>query len=200
MRVLLAFLLSAGLLGNSSCALFKKKNKPGTIIDIPLEVVSKYLGDPTGAAVLLVLGEDKKTTQALLSRGYNLLQVIDEGNQTEFRSEFAEYSDARLRLTDFMQGKMGEDIPYQGVIMDDSPLGRPIGIPQNRVMVEMIWERLEKGSSLFYFDYTKAASQYGKKPSSFNQAEITDLMRYKFNQFQIDSLAIPGINVLKFTK
>jgi len=200
MRILLAFLLSIGLLGAASCALFKKKTKPQAVIDIPLEGVAKYLGDPTRAVVLLVLGEDKRTTQSLLDRGYNLIQVIDESNQAEFRSGFAEYSDARLRLTDFMQGKMGEDIPYKGIIMDDSQLGRPVGIPQNRAMVDLIWTRLEKGSSLFYFDYTKAASQYGKKPSSFKQAEITDLMRSKFNQFHIDSLSIPGIYVLKFTK
>lgn len=200
MRLTFHFLLFIALFGVSACALFKKKNKITAPIEIPLAPISKYLGDPVAAPVLLLLGNDNKFTQRMLDRGYNLIQVVEAGQQADFRAEFGEYSDARLRLTDFMQGKMGDDMAYSGIVMDESYLGRPIGIQQNQKLVQLLWLRLEKGSSLMYFEYTKEAAQYGKKESSFNQAEIFDLVRFKFNQYQVDSSSIPGIHILKFTK
>jgi|GEM_PF-2096968 len=199
-RIFILFLVLSGLFGASACALLKKKQKPTEIQPIPLASIAKQLADPSPLPVLLMVGKDKQLTIGLLSRGYNLIQVIDEENQTDFRAEFAEFSDTRLRLTDFMQGKIGENSPYSGIIMDETQIGRPIWIKQNEDMLLNLWTRLEKGSSLFYFHYTEAASQYGKKESSLLKDQFIEFGNTRFKQYQIDSTAIPGIHVLKFTK
>lgn len=194
------FVLLFGLLSGTGCALLKPKNISTIPLPIPLTSVIKYLKDPQTQPVLLLMNADTSFTYNMLLSGYNLLQVIDEVEQTEFRSYFATYPDARLRMTDFMQGKMGEDLNYSGVVMDDSRLGRPLGIRQNKDVIETLWSRMDKKTNLLYFHYTKEATLYGKKASSFTTEEIVDLLKFKFNQAQIDSLSITGIHILKFTK
>lgn len=200
MRKYFQLLLLLGLLGTTSCALLRKKDNSPTRQTIPLESLAKYLLDPKPDPVLLVLEPDTAFTQQFLNRGYNLVQVVDEDLQAEFRSYFAEYPDTRLRLNSFLQGKIGEDMNYSGVIIDESRLGRPIGINQNQELVQLLWSRLAKDATLFYFHYTEEAGIYGKKSSKFKTEEILDLVRFKFNQIQTDSTSIPGIHVIKFTK
>lgn len=200
MRKYLHILLLLGLFGVSSCALLRKKDKTNTKQPIPVESIVKYLADPKPEPVLLVMEEDTAFIQQLLDRGYNLMLVVDEELQAEFRGMYAEYPDSRLRLTGFMHGKVGDDMTYSGIVMDESRLGRPIGINQNREMIQLFWSRLAKDATLFYFHYTDDAAIYGKKPSTFKTDEIIDMVRFKFAQIQIDSTTIPGLNVLKFTK
>ncbi len=196
----LQLLLLVVLFGTTSCALLRKKDKDASIKEIPMESILKYLSDPKPDPVLLILEPEAAFTQRMLDYGYNLVQVIDEEQQAEFRSPFAEYPDVRLRLSSFMQGKIGEDMDYSGILMDEGRLGRPIGINQNREMIQLLWTRLAKDATLFYFHYNSEAAIYGKKTSSFKPEEIIDLVRFKFNQIQTDSTSIPGIHVIKFTK
>jgi len=200
MRKYFIFLLIISLFGTTACSSLKKKNETATRPSIPLDGIAKYLAYPKPEPVLLLLRENIAVTQDLLHRGYNLLLVVDEANHTAFRANFSEYTDAQLRLTDIMQGKIGAEIPYSGIIMDESRLGRPIGIAQNRLLIDILWSRLEKGATFFYFNYTEEADQYGIKASSFKTSEIIDLVQSKFSQYQVDSTIIPGFHVIKFTK